>query len=159
MSIRSGFMAGFAGLLMLLSLCAFRGGTPYGHPIKIAVRRNWADCGDGPRSTLIHVAHDGQVSVNGEVLHREQLKPHLHEIFGKRAERLAFLTGDGEAKFGHIVEVIDLARDQVDELALLTPAVQKATGCLTIDILPPIGYSRPSPPSIVKEVPVWRIWR
>jgi hypothetical protein len=142
---------------MIIGLIAFCSGTPHGYMAKIATRV--AECGDGPRLTIIHVGHNGQVSINGEVVRSGELKPRLRKIFANRAERLAYLSADGNAEFAQVGQAIDLAHDEVDYLALLTPAVETMPGCLAITMPPSFDFVRPPSPAHIKEVPVWRIWR
>jgi hypothetical protein len=157
MHVRTDFMAPVAGLLMIIGLIAFCRGIPHGYTAKIATK--FAECGDRPGLTIIHIRRNGQVSINGEVIRRDDLKLRLHKIFANRAERLAYLSADGNAEFALVGQAIDLAHDEVDYLALLTPAIETMSGCLGITMPPSFDFVRPPLPSHVKEVPGWRIWR
>ena len=156
--MRSGVMAGIGSVFMILIVCASPARIPHGFVTKIAIKR--ADCGDGPRTIVVHVGKSGRTLLNGEAVKPGQLESRLHEIFSVRAERLVFLSADPEVTFAKIVPVLDLAQGQVDYVALLTPKVQNSPGtCLTIGMPPALDYYAPPRPAHMKEIPIWQIWR
>jgi biopolymer transport protein TolR len=51
----------------------------------------------------------------------DDLQPRLHDIFKQRAERVAFVRGDGDVDFDYVAQVISTAREAgVDRVGLLT---------------------------------------
>lgn len=108
--------------------------VPKGIPVYIAEQPKF--CADG-RIIVVYVLRDGFLKLNSEKLKRDDLKSRLHEIFQTMAERVLFVKGDPGLPFQKVLEVIDIARTEVDYVALLTPYVEKeatANGvwCLTI---------------------------
>ena len=65
--------------------------------------------------------HQPTVKINEEDVRWENLEPRLAEIYLKRAEKVAFVRGDGDVDFQYVAEVIDLAHHAgVKRLGLLT---------------------------------------
>ena len=61
------------------------------------------------------------VKINQDSVRWEDLQSRLHDIFKRRAERVAFVRGDDDVDFQYVAEVIDLAREAgVDRVGLLT---------------------------------------
>jgi biopolymer transport protein TolR len=61
------------------------------------------------------------LKINRETVDWEDLKSRLHDIFKIRAERIAFVRGDGDVDFEYVANVIDIAREAgVDRVGLLT---------------------------------------
>ena len=62
-----------------------------------------------------------ELKINGEQVKRDDLEARLAEILVKRAEKVAFVRGDGEVDFQDVADVIDVARHAgVQRLGLLT---------------------------------------
>lgn len=62
-----------------------------------------------------------ELKINGEQVKRDDLEARLAEIFLKRAEKVAFVRGDGEVDFQDVADVIDVARHAgVQRVGLLT---------------------------------------
>lgn len=157
--MRSGITAVLASVFLILGACAYSMRIPHGYLTKIAIKR--MDCGDGPRTIMVHVGKSGQTSLNSEAVKAGQLESRLHEIFALRSERVLFLSADSDAVFADVASALDLAQRQVDYVALLTPKVQQAPGsCSTIAMPPFLDFHVPPKPlADLKEVPFWQIWR
>ena len=62
-----------------------------------------------------------ELKINGEQVKRDDLEARLAAIFLKRAEKVAFVRGDGEVDFQDVADVIDVARHAgVQRVGLLT---------------------------------------
>jgi biopolymer transport protein TolR len=62
-----------------------------------------------------------ELKINGEQVKRDDLEARLAEIFLKRAEKVAFVRGDGKVDFQDVADVIDVARHAgVQRVGLLT---------------------------------------
>ncbi len=78
------------------------------------------------RTIVIQVAWSGKdqppiLKINQDVVSWEDLHARLHDIFKRRAERVAFVRGDDDINFEYVADVIDIARDSgVDRVGLLT---------------------------------------
>jgi biopolymer transport protein TolR len=63
------------------------------------------------------------LKINQEEVKWVDLQTRLHDIFKIRAERIAFVRGDGDVDFEYVADVIDIAREAgVDRVGLLTKA-------------------------------------
>jgi biopolymer transport protein ExbD len=61
------------------------------------------------------------LKINQDNVKWEDLHSRLQEIFAGRAERVAFVKGDGELDFQDVAKVIDIARSSgVDRVGLMT---------------------------------------
>jgi len=147
--------APFAGVFLILTIIAAvcLAAIPAGSTVYIAHRE--AFCGDGGVDTVIQVLRNGNVQINEKIVERNHVGTRLQEIFKGRAERLAYVKADVDVPFRDVATVIDMARGEVNYVALLTPAVETQSGCLTIH-LPlawDINYGKPI--LEMKEVPLW----
>jgi biopolymer transport protein TolR len=61
-----------------------------------------------PDTIVVQVAKDGSIRVNGAVVRQEDLRSRLEQIFGVRAERVAFLQGDRSLEFQVVAEVLNV---------------------------------------------------
>jgi biopolymer transport protein ExbD len=67
---------------------------------------------DAERQLVVHVAADGGVRLNREDLERADLPGRLREVLARRGgERVVFLDAADGARYGAVVEVMDLCRD------------------------------------------------
>jgi biopolymer transport protein TolR len=61
------------------------------------------------------------LKINQDKVSWEDLRGRLHDIFKRRAERVAFVKGDDAVDFEYVADVIDIARAAgVDKVGLLT---------------------------------------
>lgn len=94
-------------------------------------------CADG-WTLVLRVHRDGSLNLNMENVDRDGLQNRLREVFATRAERLLFVKGDPDVEFSEVAQIIDIARTQVDYVALLTPSIEREMSdrpfccCLTI---------------------------
>jgi biopolymer transport protein TolR len=78
------------------------------------------------RTIVIQIAWGGKdqppvLKINQENVSWQDLHSQLQDIFKQRAERVAFVKGDGDVDFEYIADVIDIARDAgVDRVGPLT---------------------------------------
>ena len=63
--------------------------------------------GDKPRPVVIQVLANGSLRINQEPVSWENLDDRLREIFKLRADRTAFIWGDGSVEFSVVARVID----------------------------------------------------
>ena len=79
-----------------------------------------------PRTVVIQVVWTKQderptVKLNQDEVRWEDLEMRLAEIYLKRAEKVAFVRGDGDVDFQYVADVIDLAHHAgVQRVGLLT---------------------------------------
>jgi biopolymer transport protein TolR len=141
--------APLAGLFLILAVVAFVClATPQGLMVELADRMEGADCIPF-RDIVISVANDGSLRINKDPVELVSLQGRLHEIFETRNQRLVFVMADSDVAFQKVAETIESAQREVEYVALLTPAVQKETGCLIA--------SRPVPikPQTHVDLPPW----
>jgi len=81
-----------------------------------------------PQSSVIviQVLADGTLRINQEAVNWDGLGVRLEEILGSRANRRAFVRGDGALEFQVVARVIDVMRSAgVSSVGLMTPELEK----------------------------------
>ena len=69
---------------------------------------------------LIEVGPDGEISLNGEVMHLSQLSEQI-QLIEHYAESTVYILGDENADYRYIVEVIDVLKVlSVNDISLVT---------------------------------------
>jgi len=75
---------------------------------------------------VIQVLADGSLRINQESVNWDALRGRLEQIFGARANRTAFVRGDGALEFQVVAKVIDVMRAAgVSSVGLMTPGLEK----------------------------------
>jgi biopolymer transport protein TolR len=141
-------LAAMFAILIVMVVTACR--VPTGQAVQIATPPGSAACeGDG-RIVVAHVQKDSHVRLNSETVDLVGLDARLREIYGSRAERVLFVRADSEVPFQKIAEVIDIAKRQIEVVAILTPSVEKQP-CWKIRWPAPIEWL-----STGRQAPRWR---
>jgi biopolymer transport protein ExbD len=79
-----------------------------------------------PAPIVIQVLADRSLRINQERVDWDALRSRLEQIFGSRANRTAFVRGDGALEFQVIARVIDVMRAAgVSSVGLMTPGLEK----------------------------------
>lgn len=79
-----------------------------------------------PAAIVIRVLADGSLRINRESVAWDGLQARLEQIFGSRANRTAFVRGDGALEFQVVAKVIDRMRAAgVTSVGLMTPGLEK----------------------------------
>jgi len=75
---------------------------------------------------VVQVQADGTLRINRDAVKPEDLQTRLEEIFGKRADRTAFIRGDSPVEFSVVASVIDRMRSAgIVSVGLMTPELDK----------------------------------
>ena len=78
-----------------------------------------------PAIVVVQVLGDGSLKLNQEPVAWENLNNRLAEVFKVRADRTAFIRGDGPVEFAVVAKVIDVLHAQgVSPVGLLTPGLE-----------------------------------
>ena len=97
-------------LLVIFMLIPHSQGLPAGIPQACEVRGS-ENCGqDKPHIVVVQVFADGSLHVNQEPVKWENLETRLREVCKLRADRTAFVWGDGSVEFAVVARVIDVMR-------------------------------------------------
>jgi hypothetical protein len=84
-------------------------------------------CGD-VRDIVLEVLPGGILKLNRRDQKREELGRRLDDIFRTRFYKYVFVTADPDARFRDVADVIAIAAEKVDYVAIVTPSVMtKAT--------------------------------
>jgi len=79
-----------------------------------------------PTAIVIQVRADGSLRINQESVAWDGLRARLEQILGSRANRTAFVHGDGALEFQVVAKVIDTMRAAgVTSVGLMTPGLEK----------------------------------
>lgn len=82
---------------------------------------------DPQPAIVIQVLADGTLRINQEKVGWDGLGSRLEQIFGSRANRTAFVQGDGALEFQVVARVIDVMRAAgVSSVGLMTPGLEKS---------------------------------
>jgi biopolymer transport protein ExbD/biopolymer transport protein TolR len=65
---------------------------------------------DPNKPLVLHIAEDGTLDVNTVVLDKDELSDRLHRMFNARPDNLLYLDGADQARYGAVLEAVDLAR-------------------------------------------------
>jgi biopolymer transport protein ExbD len=65
---------------------------------------------EGPASIVLELDASGRYSINQSAVPHDELPARLHAIYDVRPEKVLFVKGNGKAKYGQIVEAMDVAR-------------------------------------------------
>jgi hypothetical protein len=71
------------------------------------------------RVVVIQLSTDGSVKINVDPVKRAELGVKLDDIFRTRAVRLVYVTAESDLAFSEVVNVVDIATNHVDHIALL----------------------------------------
>lgn len=75
---------------------------------------------------VVQVFADGSLRINQQPVIWQDLEGRLEEIFKMRANRVAFVRGDGELEFGAVARAIDVMRGSgITSVGLMTPELEK----------------------------------
>ncbi len=78
------------------------------------------------RTIVIQIDATKQLRINQEQVTEATLGARLEEIFKTRAERIAFVKGDGMLEFREVARVIDIAKGAgVDKIGLITKNIEE----------------------------------
>ncbi len=81
---------------------------------------------DASRTIVIQVEQGKVLKINQEQVTEATLGPRLEEIFKTRAERVAFVKGEGTLEFQEVARVIDIAKGAgVEKVGLLTAKMEQ----------------------------------
>ena len=79
-----------------------------------------------PAAIVIQVRADGSLRINQESVAWDGLRARLEQILRSRANRAAFVRGDGALEFQVVAKVIDTMRAAgVTSVGLMTPGLEK----------------------------------
>jgi biopolymer transport protein TolR len=79
-----------------------------------------------PEAIVVQVLAHGSLRINQDAVEWDRLRGRLEEIFGSRANRTAFVRGDGALEFQVVARVIDVMRAAgVSSVGLMTPGLEK----------------------------------
>ena len=74
-----------------------------------------------PQVVVVQVLADGSLRLNQQPVNWEDLEPRLAEVFKVRADRTAFIRGDGSVEFAVVARVIDVMHTAgIKPIGLLT---------------------------------------
>jgi len=80
------------------------------------------------RTIVVSIDARGNLKVNQDDITAAALGPRLEEIFKSRNDRVMFVKGDPDTKFGAVAEVIDIAKGAgIDKVGLITKAIEEGS--------------------------------
>ena len=75
---------------------------------------------------VVEYTADRKLSVNRAPLSLDDLPSRLREIYGDRRDKTLYVMGDGQLRYGDIVEVIDAAKGAgVEKVGIVTASMRK----------------------------------
>jgi biopolymer transport protein ExbD len=104
-------------MLLIAAVFASTAHNTVGLPLRIGGR---VPCYPGVRRiVVIQVLAGGSIKINVDPSDRNRLGRDLDDIFRTRAEHAAYVTADPEVAFAQVVDVLDIASQHLDHVALL----------------------------------------
>ena len=77
------------------------------------------------KTVVVQVLTNGKLKINNEDTTPDNLGPRLEQIFKDRAEKIAFVKGDGDVLFGEVARAIDIMRGSgIDKVGLITAKLE-----------------------------------
>jgi biopolymer transport protein TolR len=78
------------------------------------------------RTIVVSVDANGNLKINQDPIALRDLGPRLEDIFKTRNDRIIFVKGDPDAKFGDVAEIIDVAKGAaIDKIGLITKSLEE----------------------------------
>jgi biopolymer transport protein ExbD len=97
-----------------------------------AVPPPFPDSGCEQRLVYVRVLRGDTVVLNwSERLNKSDLPRRLSDIFRTRAERVLFVDAEPAVPFGAFLEIVSMAKAEVQYVAIVTPAMARKKGCWT----------------------------
>ena len=113
-------------LVLLVIFMAIRPSAEVGLPVDLPMQAE-ADTPASPGTIVVQVFGDGTLRINQDPVQWQDLHSRLVEIFRLRADRAAFVRGDGALEFGEIARAIDVMRGSgITTVGLMTPELANA---------------------------------
>src|SRR5260370_22300657 len=79
-----------------------------------------------PAPVVVQVLADGSLQINRQPVAWDGLRRRLEEIFGSRANHMAFVSGDGALEFQVVARAIDVMRAPgASSTRFMTPGLEK----------------------------------
>ena len=70
---------------------------------------------------VLEIAEDGNYSINGQPVPKDQLDTQIHAIFDPRPSKLLFVKAAGNRKYQEVIEAMDVARGAGIQVIGFTP--------------------------------------
>ena len=78
------------------------------------------------RTIVVSIDARGYLKINQDPVTIGELGSRLEDIFKTRNERIMFVKGDPDVRFGNVAEVIDIAKGAgIDKIGLITRAIEE----------------------------------
>jgi len=112
--------------IMLVLLIIFMVVTPLlqkGVSVDLAKTKNPREMREADRDDAIIVAvtRDGNIFLHDEKLNKDRLNEKIRDLLQSRVDKTVYVRSDRRAKYGEVVDVVDIVRSSgVDALGLLT---------------------------------------
>jgi len=119
--------------IMLVLLIIFMVVTPLlqkGVSVDLAKTKNPREMREADRDDAIIVAvtRDGNIFLHDDRLSKDQLNEKIKDLLQSRVDKTVYVRSDRRAKYGEVVDVVDIVRASgVDALGLLTAKVDSSS--------------------------------
>jgi biopolymer transport protein ExbD/biopolymer transport protein TolR len=119
--------------IMLVLLIIFMVVTPLlqkGVSVDMAKTKNPREMREADRddAIIVSVTRDGNVFLHDERLSKNQLNEKIKDLLQSRVDKTVYVRSDRRAKYGEVVDVVDIVRASgVDALGLLTAKADSAS--------------------------------
>ena len=100
-----------------------------GVPVNLPITEDPEKTPDTEKQLQISVKADGSFYVGPSVVHKEQLKSKLEELFEKSPDREIAVKGDRAVKYGNVLDALKALRDVgFNDVGLITTPKDQAGG-------------------------------
>ena len=117
--------------IMLVLLIIFMVVTPLlqkGVSVDLAKTRNPREMREADRDDAIVVAvtRDGKLFLSDKTIEQDALQEKIRDLLQSKVDKTVYIRSDRRAKFGKVVDVVDIVRTSgVDTVGLLTTRVEE----------------------------------
>ncbi len=96
--------------------------TQQGHDVEMPESQDEVvEAEPDPNQLVLNVDGQGQVTINKQVVAREELPLRIRDIFETRADKTIFLKADGFLNYGDVVAILDIAKGNGVERVGIVP--------------------------------------
>jgi biopolymer transport protein ExbD len=114
-------------LVLLIIFMVISPRMPVGLPAVLPERAMGPEPQRAPDAVVVQLFADGSLRINRDAVAWQDLQGRLEEVFEGRANRVAFVRGDGALEFGAVARAIDIMRGSaITSVGLMTPELENA---------------------------------
>jgi biopolymer transport protein ExbD len=114
-------------LVLLIIFMVISPRIPTGLPVALPETQKTTSPPEPSDVVVVQILRDGSLRINQQPVAWLDLQPRLETIFKLRANRVAFVRGEGDIEFGAVARAIDVMRGSgITTVGLMTPELENS---------------------------------